>query len=416
MRADHGAAGSLGGEAAGGGSVRLRHRNRFAGPVAGEPGRHQPVRGAGQGLLHPGRPRSAGRGRAIAARCGAGCPAPTAGGSGEEEARPTRQVRPARAAPAWRRGCGLCRRHPAGKLRAQRRHRAARHGFAGAAPPRLHHDQVRGRGRQGQQGDRVLAGRARRCHPLRGGRRRHHPAPASRAAAEAAGGTGPAVGLSRHRDAAGSGAGADRGQRRDDRRRRTAPAVRRPVAAHAGRAAESHRTGRAQLQPGFAQAAWRAAVRRTQVAGAGEDPGRRALDQRGSAGSDRRPARTAAGDPGIPRPGETAQHLHRQAAGDGEPGHRPRAHQLPPGRRGHRAVVFVRSEPAEHPDPQRGRPAHPHRLRRPHRPQAGGLRLLADRVADHGPPVRRRSAGARVRKRRRRAPRDRGGSVRQAAG
>jgi hypothetical protein len=133
----------------------------------------------------------------------------------------------------------------------------------------------------------------------------------------------------------------------------------------------------------------RAAVRRTEAAGAGEDAERPALDQRGSAGGDRRPARTAADHPGIPRPGETAQHLHRQAAGDGQSGHRPRAHQLPPGRRGDRAAVVLRSEPAEHPDPHRGWPPHPHRLRRAAGAQARGLRLLADRAADHGPPVRR---------------------------
>jgi DNA polymerase-1 len=61
---------------------------------------------------------------------------------------------------------------------------------------------------------------------------------------------------------------------------------------------------------------------------------------------------------------QAAQHLHREAAADAQPGHRPRAHQLPPGRRRHRAAVLERSQPAEHPDPQRGRPAHPPGLRR----------------------------------------------------
>jgi hypothetical protein len=67
--------------------------------------------------------------------------------------------------------------------------------------------------------------------------------------------------------------------------------------------------------------------------------------------------------PGAPRADQAALHLHRQAAGDGQPGHRPGAHQLPPGRRRHRAAVVVGPEPAEHPHPQRGRPAHPPRLR-----------------------------------------------------
>ena len=35
--------------------------------------------------------------------------------------------------------------------------------------------------------------------------------------------------------------------------------------------------------------------------------------------------------------------------------HRPRAHQLSPGGRRHRTAVLERSEPAEHPDPQRSR-------------------------------------------------------------
>src|SRR3546814_15655109 len=74
-----------------------------------------------------------------------------------------------------------------------------------------------------------------------------------------------------------------------------------------------------------------------------------------SAGGDRRPARTAASDPRLPRACETAQHLYRQAAGDGQSRHRPRAHQLPPGGRGDRAPGVERSQPAEHPDPTRKR-------------------------------------------------------------
>ena len=114
-----------------------------------------------------------------------------------------------------------------------------------------------------------------------------------------------------------------------------------------------------------------------------------AFDQRGGAGGDRRPARAAARDPGISRPGQTAQHLYRQAAGNGQSRHRPRAHQLPPGRCRDRAAVLLRSQPAEHPDPHRRRPPHPPGLRRAAGSQDRGLRLLADRAADHGPPVRR---------------------------
>lgn len=109
---------------------------------------------------------------------------------------------------------------------------------------------------------------------------------------------------------------------------------------------------------------------------------------------------------------QAAQHLHRQAAGNDPPAVRARAHQLPPGRRGHRAAVFVRSQPAEHPDPHRRRPPHPPRLRRPGRAQADRLRLLADRAAHHGAPVRRPGPGRCVRVRRRRAPRHRRRGVR----
>ncbi|KAG1605498.1 hypothetical protein G6F46_013695 [Rhizopus delemar] len=88
-----------------------------------------------------------------------------------------------------------------------------------------------------------------------------HPAPAPRAAAAAAGRAGAGQRVPRHRDAAGAGAGQHRSQWRADRHRRTAPAEPGPVLAHAGRAAEGHRAGRAQLQPGFAQAVAGGAVR-----------------------------------------------------------------------------------------------------------------------------------------------------------
>ena len=51
----------------------------------------------------------------------------------------------------------------------------------------------------------------------------------------------------------------------------------------------------------------------------------------------------------------------------GRPGHRPRAHQLPPGRRGHRPPRLERPQPAEHPDPHAEGPPHPRRLRRARR-------------------------------------------------
>ena len=71
------------------------------------------------------------------------------------------------------------------------------------------------------------------------------------------------------------------------------------------------------------------------------------------------------------------------------PAHRPRAHLLPPGRRRHRPAVIDGSEPAEHPDPQsRGAP-HPAGIHCRTRLPLARRRLLADRIANHGAPVRR---------------------------
>ncbi|CAA9304915.1 MAG: DNA polymerase I, partial [uncultured Lysobacter sp.] len=217
----------------------------------------------------------------------------------------------------------------------------------------------------------------------------------------------------RDRDPARAGARAHRSERRARGRRRAASAVGGAEPAHAGIAAARDRTRRPYVQPRFAQAGLRPAVRRAQAAGTGEDADRPAERERGGAGGDRRAARTAARDPRLPRPRQAAQHLHRQAARDDPPGQRPRAHQLPPGRRGDRAARVLRSEPAEHPDPHRGRPPHPHRVRRAAGTQDRRLRLLADRAAHHGAPVRGPGAAARVHVRHRRAHRDRGRGVRQ---
>ena len=126
-------------------------------------------------------------------------------------------------------------------------------------------------------------------------------------------------------------------------------------------------------------------------------------------------ARTAAGDPRIPRAGETAQHLHRQAAGDGQSRHRPRAHQLPPGRRRDRAPRLQRPEPAEHPDPHRGRAPHPPRLRRARGRVlvAGDYSQIELRIMAH---LSQDPALVRAFERRGHPSRDRGGGVRQAAG
>ena len=58
-------------------------------------------------------------------------------------------------------------------------------------------------------------------------------------------------------------------------------------------------------------------------------------------------------------------------------------------------AVLQRPQPAEHPDPHRGGPAHPPRLRRRARPRADVRRLFADR-ASHPRPRRRRRTHSRT--------------------
>src|SRR6266480_3287560 len=83
--------------------------------------------------------------------------------------------------------------------------------------------------------------------------------------------------------------------------------------------------------------------------------------------------------------------------------------------RGDRPACLQRAQPAEHSHPHAGRAPHPRGVHR-----AGGRedrvgRLFADRAAHHGAPLRRREPEARVRARRRRAPRHGRGGIRPAA-
>ena len=64
---------------------------------------------------------------------------------------------------------------------------------------------------------------------------------------------------------------------------------------------------------------------------------------------------------------------------------RPAAHDLPAGGGRHRAPVEHRSEPPEHPDPHRARPAHPSRVRGAAGQAAARRRLLAAGAAHPGP-------------------------------
>ena len=78
------------------------------------------------------------------------------------------------------------------------------------------------------------------------------------------------------------------------------------------------------------------------------------------------------------------------------PQHRPRAHQLRAGGRGHRAALVDRSQPAEHPGAHRRGPAHPRGVRRAARIEDRLGRLLADRAAHHGAPVGRQEPARRL--------------------
>ena len=67
------------------------------------------------------------------------------------------------------------------------------------------------------------------------------------------------------------------------------------------------------------------------------------------------------------------------------PRHAARPHVLFARRDLDRPAVIVRAEPAEHPDPHRGRPQDPQGLRRRARHETGVGRLLADRIAPARP-------------------------------
>ena len=104
--------------------------------------------------------------------------------------------------------------------------------------------------------------------------------------------------------------------------------------------------------------------------------------------------RRASGDPAGPRLAD----LHeapldvRRGAADADRRRRPAPHHVPPGRRGNGPPLIVRPEPAEHPDPDAARAAHPPSVRRRLAGHGAGRRgLLADRAADHRPRRRRRA-------------------------
>ncbi len=125
------------------------------------------------------------------------------------------------------------------------------------------------------------------------------------------------------------------------------------------RASESpravHRAGRPRLQRLLSAAARDHPVRRARLAGRQKDEDR-ALDRPGGPRRPLAPAPAAAGDSRISLCFEAQEHVFRRVATGGEPGNRTHSHPLQPAGRRHRPPFFERTEPAEHPDPDRDGP------------------------------------------------------------
>ena len=127
-------------------------------------------------------------------------------------------------------------------------------------------------------------------------------------------------------------------------------------------------------------------------------------------------ARDRAGDRGVARALEAAQHLPRPAADADRRVDRAPAHDDQPDRRLDRPALDDEPEPAVDPDPHRPRARDPLGVHRRGRREAALGRLLADRAAHPRAPLRRAEAAGGVRARRGHPPRDRGRGARQGPG
>ncbi len=133
------------------------------------------------------------------------------------------------------------------------------------------------------------------------------------------------------------------------------------------------------------QAARRGAVRPHGPARRQADEDRRLGHRRlGAAEAGRSGTHAAGAHPGMAAACKAEIDLRRRAGGRDRRRHRARPHQLRDGRHQHRPAVVQRPQFAEYPDPHRGGPAHPPRLRGRAGACAGELRLLADRAAPAG--------------------------------
>ena len=119
--------------------------------------------------------------------------------------------------------------------------------------------------------------------------------------------------------------------------------------------------------------------------------------------------------PQIPQPGQAQDRLHRRPSGLYRPAHRAGAYLVPAGRGRHRKVVVHPPQPAEHPGAHRRGAAHTPGLRGAGGAGADLRRLLADRIAHHGPALRGRRSAESLLRGHGRAPRHRRRGVRRGA-
>ena len=257
------------------------------------------------------------------------------------------------------------RRHHADVLRARRRPRRPRHGRAVGSRARPHADHVRAGRRLRQVAGAVRLRDHREGHRIRRRGRRRDAAAVARAEAAAAG-------ASRSRPSTRRWSGrwcrcwrawSGAASRSTARCCRGCPASSRRSRAR-WRTRSTSSPARRSIRAARSSSATSCSARWACRAAPRPRPGNGRPARKRARGTRRAGPRAAAEDPRLAAGVEAALDLHRRAAGLRQPGHPPRPHQLRAGRDHHRAAVVVRAEPAEHPDPHRGRPQDPPRLRR----------------------------------------------------
>ena len=152
--------------------------------------------------------------------------------------------------------------------------------------------------------------------------------------------------------------------------------------------------GRREVRPRLAEADRRHPVRQDGSAGCQEDAVRPMGDARDASRRTRSGGPCASReDPRMAAAREAEIDLYRHPAAAHASGDEARAYLLRACRDDHGTAVLLRAEPAEHPDPHRGRTQDPDGLRRAAGPQDHLRRLQPDRTA-HPRPYRRHPAAA----------------------